>query len=165
MLDSLDKKIIAAMQADLPIVAEPYRELAERLGISETELLRRLKSYRETGKMRKMGAVLRHRIVGYAANALCAWIVPESRRDEIGELFIASEAVTHCYTRLPQADWPYNFYIMLHAHTRQECKMMAAELAQAANIKDYIMLFSTREWKKASMRYFSEENQADMGSI
>lgn len=161
MLDSLDKKIIAAMQDDLPIVAEPYRELAERLEISETELLRRLTSYRDTGKMRKMGAVLRHREVGYAANALCAWIVPEERIEEVGKLFMDSEAVTHCYARLSQVGWPYNFYIMLHAHTREQCRKMAAELAQAAELQEYIMLFSTREWKKASMRYFSDENRKE----
>ncbi len=156
MLDELDKKIIAAMQDEFPIVAEPYREIAEKLGITEDLLLTKLEDFRKTGKIRKMGAVLRHREVGYAANALCAWVVPEDRIEEVGILLSQSPVVTHCYARVPQLDWPYNFYTMIHAHTRKECQQLAKELAQQADLKEYIMLFSTREWKKNSMRYFKE---------
>jgi DNA-binding Lrp family transcriptional regulator len=68
----------------------------------------------------------------------------------------ACSLVTHCYTRVPHPDWNYNFYIMLHAPTREECRHIADKLAKEAGISDYIMLFSVREWKKTSMRYFSE---------
>ncbi|MDD4601857.1 hypothetical protein SDC9_09079 [bioreactor metagenome] len=159
MLDALDKKIIAAMQDEFPLVAEPYKEIAERIGISETELLKRLNDYWRTGKIRKMGAVLKHRQVGFAANALCAWIVPEERMDEIGQIMMKHPAITHCYSRVPQPEMPYNFYIMLHAHTRVECRKLAEELASATGLSQYTMLFSTREYKKASMRYFVEKRQ------
>ncbi|MGI6091486.1 MAG: Lrp/AsnC family transcriptional regulator [Veillonellaceae bacterium] len=157
MLDALDKKIIAAMQDEFPLVAEPYKEIALRVGISEPELLDRLRNYRRTGKIRKMGAVLKHREVGFAANALCAWIVPEDRMDEVGKIMMEHPAITHAYSRAPQPEWPYNFYIMLHAHTREECCKMAEELASATGLNQYTMLFSTREYKKASMRYFVEK--------
>lgn len=156
MLNDLDKKIIAVMQGDFPLVAEPYKELAERIGISEQQLLEKLRQYRESGKLRKMGVVLRHREVGYAANALCAWVVPAERVKQVGQQMSACKAVTHCYARIPQRDWPYNFYTMLHAHTRQECRALAGELAEAAGLREYILLFSTREWKKTSMSYFAE---------
>lgn len=156
MLDNLDKKIIAVMQGEFPLVAEPYKELAAQIGISEKELLERLTRYRMSGQLRKMGAVLRHREVGYAANALCAWIVPEQQLGEVGKLMSAFKSVTHCYARVPQPEWPYNFYTMLHAHTRDECRSIAAELAQAAGLQQYTLLFSTREWKKTSMSYFPE---------
>jgi DNA-binding Lrp family transcriptional regulator len=159
MLDALDKRIIAAMQEDLPLVPEPYQEIANRLGISEAELLQRLTKYYQSGVMRKMGVVLRHREVGYAANALCAWVVPENRIDEIGALMSAHQTVTHCYARTVQTNWPYNFYTMLHAHTRRECQDMAAKLAAEAGLSDYTMLFSTREWKKTSMHYFREAKE------
>ena len=157
MLDELDKKIIAAMQEEFPIVEQPYREIADQLGISEDELLERLKKYSQSGKIRKMGAVLRHREVGYAANALGAWIVPAERIQEIGELFAKSDVVTHCYARVTQPGWPYNFYTMLHANTRERCKAIAQELADQAGLEEYIMLFSTKEWKKNSMKYFKEQ--------
>ncbi|WP_425060536.1 hypothetical protein SCACP_12630 [Sporomusa carbonis] len=156
MLDNLDKKIIAVMQDDFPLVAEPYQELAARIGISEDELLTKLNNYQKAGKLRKMGAVLKHREIGYAANALCAWIVPETRLDEVGRLMSGCKAVTHCYARIPQPEWPYNFYTMLHAHTRDECKALALKLAQMAGLDSYTLLFSTREWKKTSMNYFPE---------
>lgn len=156
MLDDLDKKIIVIMQEDFPIVAEPYLEIAEKLGISEDELLKRLKGYQQSGKIRKMGAVLRHREVGYAANALCAWIVPEERIKEIGEMLAKDAVVSHCYARVSQPDWPYNFYTMLHAHTREQCKVIAQDIAERVGLQEYTMLFSTREWKKISMQYFKE---------
>lgn len=156
MLDELDKKIISIMQDDFPIVAEPYLEIANQLGISEEELLERLKGYKKSGKIRKMGAVLKHREVGYKANALCAWLVPEEKIQEIGELFSKSTVVTHCYARSTQPGWSYNFYTMLHASTREECKVIAEELANQAGLTEYIMLFSTKEWKKNSMQYFKD---------
>ncbi|WP_346355718.1 AsnC family transcriptional regulator [Azotosporobacter soli] len=156
MLDQLDKKIIAAMQDDFPLVPEPYQQIAAGLGISQDELLRRLASYVESGKIRKMGAVLRHREVGYAANALCAWIVPEEEIGRIGKLFAAEAAVTHCYSRIAPPDWPYNFYTMVHAHDREECNKIAARLSTLSGLQQYIMLYSTREWKKNSMQYFRE---------
>lgn len=160
MLDEIDKKIIRAMQEDFPLVLEPYAYLAEQIGITEEELIRRLKAYRQTGKVRKMGAVLRHRNVGFAANALGAWMVPENRLDEVGKIMIASPAVTHCYSRITKPDWPYNFYTMIHGESRDHCQEIATKLAQAANVFEYTLLFSTKEWKKTSMRYFQEDIEA-----
>lgn len=157
MLDALDKRIISAMQDDFPLVEEPYKMLAESIGISEDELLTRLAKYKEAGQMRKMGAVLRHREVGYAANALCAWVVPFERHEEVGKVMMAHPAVTHCYGRIAPPDWPYNFYTMIHAQTREACREIVETLAKDANVNEYIMLFSTKEWKKTSMRYFRED--------
>jgi DNA-binding Lrp family transcriptional regulator len=158
MLDELDKRIISIMQEDFPLVPEPYLEIANQLGISEEELLQRLKQYKESGKIRKMGAVLKHREVGYTANALCAWIVAEDRVEEVGALFSKYAVVTHCYARVTQPGWPYNFYTMLHASTREKCTTIAHELANEAKLTEYVMLFSTKEWKKNSMQYFKESN-------
>ncbi|SDF49979.1 Lrp/AsnC family transcriptional regulator [Sporomusa acidovorans] len=161
MLDNLDKRIIAVMQGEFPLVAEPYKELAEKIGISEQQLLEKLNEYRMTGKLRKMGVVLRHREVGYAANALCAWKVPAARLKEVGELMSGYKIVTHCYSRVPQPHWPYNFYTMLHAHTREECRDLADKLANLAGLDNYQLLFSTREWKKSSMIYFPEFSKGE----
>jgi DNA-binding Lrp family transcriptional regulator len=156
LLDALDKRIIAAMQEEFPLTEEPYRVLADTLQISEDELMERLQNYKQNGQMRKLGAVLKHREVGYAANALCAWVVPVEQQDDIGKMMIDHPAVTHCYGRQVSEGWPYNFYTMIHAHTRETCCSIAAELSQNAQIPEYTMLFSTKEWKKTSMRYFQE---------
>jgi DNA-binding Lrp family transcriptional regulator len=161
MLDNLDKRIIAVMQGEFPLVAEPYKDLARRIGITERQLLDKLVEYRQSGRLRKMGGVLRHREIGYAANALCTWKVPEERLKEVGRFMSAYKAVTHCYARIPQPQMPYNFYAMLHAHSREECQALAAELSQGAGLSDYQLLFSTREWKKTSMNYFPEYAQGE----
>ncbi|MCE5284865.1 MAG: AsnC family transcriptional regulator [Pelosinus sp.] len=156
MIDKLDKKIIAAMQVDIPLVKEPYKLIADQLGITETELLKRLHSYKRSGKLRKMGVVLRHRQVGYAANALCIWRVDDKKVHEIGTQLAAHAAVTHCYSRQTSSSWPYNLYAMVHAASCEECKRLAGELAAAAGLMQPVMLFSVREWKKTSMHYFSD---------
>jgi DNA-binding Lrp family transcriptional regulator len=156
MLDNIDKKIIAIMQAEFPLVKEPYKKIAEELGITEPELLKRLHSYQETGKLRKMGVVLRHRQIGYAANALCIWQVDEEKVHEIGAKLAEYAAVTHCYSRETSTSWPYNLYAMIHAATKEECRVLAGEAAAAVGIAQPVMLFSVREWKKTSMHYFSE---------
>lgn len=155
-MDLIDRKIVIAMQDEFPLVPEPYRELAGRIGISEEELLTRLQKQKQRGCIRKMGAVLRHREVGYTANALCAWIVEEERLAQVGSIMAAHPAVTHCYARKNAPQWPYNFYVMLHSQSREACCALAAELAEQAEERNYTMLFSTREWKKTSMRYFAE---------
>jgi siroheme decarboxylase len=159
MLDELDKKIIAALQGDLPLIPEPYRQLAQELEIAEDELLSRLQRYRRCGHLRKMGLVLRHQEVGYKANALCAWVVPGQRVDEVGRQMATCPSVSHCYARTAQPGWPYNFYIMLHASTREECRKIAAYLGENTRLDNYVMLFSIREWKKTSMHYFQEAKQ------
>lgn len=159
IMDDLDKKIIRAMQDEFPLVAEPYKELANTIGISEDELLARLQGYKENGQIRKMGAVLRHREVGYKSNVLCAWEVPAERLEAVALKMSEDPAVSHCYDRNTQPDWPYNVYTMIHGHSREECESIAQRLAAQNDLTNRAMLFSVKEWKKTSMRYFTEENQ------
>lgn len=155
-MDALDKKIIRTMQDEFPLTKEPYKEFADRIGITEEELLSRLKRYKEAGQIRKMGAVLRHREVGYSANVLCAWAVPEERVEEACAIMAASPSVSHCYDRETLPQWPYNVYTMIHAHSREECDAIADQIAAETGLKDKVMLYSVKEWKKTSMRYFCE---------
>lgn len=145
------------MQEEFPLVAEPYKVLATRIGITEDELLERLKSYKQSGKIRKMGAVLRHREVGYSSNVLCAWIVPEDRMAEVSKNMSSHPAISHCYDREVVERWPYNVYTMIHAHSRSECNEIADEIARINGLSERAMLYSIKEWKKTSMRYFCED--------
>ena len=103
-----------------------------------------------------MGAVLRHVEAGFRANALCAWVVPADKIDEIAQKLAACPSISHCYDRNNTPDWPYNVYTMIHAHTREECEVIARKLAAENNLSQYTMLYSVKEWKKTSMRYFDE---------
>lgn len=160
-MDELDKRIIRRLQGEFPLVAAPYACLAAEIGISEETLLRRLDYYHRQGWLRKMGAVLRHREVGFTANALGAWVVPAERLDEAGRLMSTHPRVSHCYARQPLPAWPYNFYTMLHGADEDECRAIAAALAAMAGVDDYTLLFTVKEWKKATMRYFAEEGTGD----
>ncbi|SEH28338.1 Lrp/AsnC family transcriptional regulator [Selenomonas sp. KH1T6] len=155
-VSELDKKVIRALQGEFPLVAEPYKVLAEGIGISEDLFLERVKALEEDKKIRKMGAVLRHREVGFKANVLAAWVVPQEELDTIAQEMARHPAVTHCYDRTTAPGWPYNLYTMIHGHSREECEAIASELGEAAGVTESIMLYSKHEWKKTSMKYFCE---------
>lgn len=159
MLDEIDRKITRAMQGDFPLVEEPYKEIAAKVGIGDEELLRRLRRLKENGQIRKMGAVLQHRAAGFTANVLCAWVVPPEHMDEIARCMCESPAVSHCYDRDTAEDWPYNVYTMIHAKSRDECEAIAAALAAECGLSERVMLYSVKEWKKTSMRYFREDEE------
>jgi len=153
MLDALDKRLITALSRDLPLTSQPYQQVAQELGISMAEVINRLQKLRQKGVLRKLGAVVGHRQLGYKANALVAGIVPETRLETVGQQLARHPAVTHCYARPAQPGWPYNLYFMLHAFNRQLCQAMADELMLAAGICQYRLFFSTKEWKKTTMIY------------
>ena len=155
-IEEIDKKIVRLLQGEFPLVAEPYKELAVEIGITEEELLTRISAMREEKKIRKMGAVLRHREVGFTANCLCVWNVSDERVDEVARRMAEHPRVSHCYDRNREADWQYNLYTMIHGYSREECENIAAELAAATGIDNRRMLYTKREWKKTSMKYFTE---------
>ncbi|WP_196594481.1 siroheme decarboxylase subunit beta [Pectinatus sottacetonis] len=159
-MDALDKKIIRVMQNDFPLVPKPYEELARQVGMSEDELLLRLRAYKQNGQIRKMGAVLGHYTAGFLANVLCAWVVPVDRMDEVACAMAAHAAVSHCYDRTTTPDWPYNIYTMIHATSRDKCDAIADQLAVENGLSQRVMLYSIKEWKKTSMRYFENDKLA-----
>ena len=157
-LDFLDKKLIHLLSSELPIVDNPYDFLAKMLQTPVSDVLERIKKYLSLGVMRRIGIVLAHQRAGYTANGLCAWQVPDEQADEIGEAIAAGEQrVSHCYRR--RADeakgWPYTLYTMIHGHSREEVESIAAAMADRyEGLGDRIILYSVKEWKKASLTYF-----------
>jgi len=158
MINQTDKKIISLIQGDLPVHSRPFALLAEKIGITEKTLLERISSLKKQGIIRRFGATLRHQEAGFSANAMIAWRAPDERIDEIGTVFAQFREVTHCYHRAPQKDWPYNLYAMVHGGSREECRRIAERLSRSANIRNYLLLFSEKEFKKTSMAYFSEKH-------
>ena len=146
--------IIRELQSDLPLEERPFRSTAEKLGIKESEVLNCAKDFLSRGLMRRFAALLYHRKLGFLANGMGCWRVPAERIEEVGKTFAALSQVTHCYQRVTHPHWNYNLFTMVHAPTREECLATIKTMAQKVNINDYIVLFSTKEFKKATVKYY-----------
>lgn len=157
MLTELEKKIIASIQEDMAVCERPYRTIAEKINITEAELLERLKDLSRRGVIRRFGATLRHQRAGFSANAMVAWKVDEDRIEEVGQKMATFHQVSHCYRRNPTADWPYNLYTMVHASNEQACRETVQKMSRATSVQDYTLLFSREELKKTSMLYFPSD--------
>ena len=154
MLTELEKKIIASIQEDIPIISRPYHEISKKLKISEETLLKTLKNLCDRGVIRRFGATIRHQKSGFAANAMVAWIVDEKRVEKVGEKMSSFKEVSHCYRRNPTDEWPYNLYTMVHANNEDACREIARTMSSETRVENYKLLFSQRELKKTSMKYF-----------
>jgi DNA-binding Lrp family transcriptional regulator len=158
MLSDLEKKVIASIQQDMPLVERPYQHIARSIGVAEDTLLETLRRLCERGVIRRFGATLRHQRTGYQANAMAAWRVAEERIDAVGEVMASFRQVSHCYRRNPAPQWPYNLYTMIHAEDEAACRATVGEIAQAAGVEEYALLFSCEELKKTSMIYFATDD-------
>jgi DNA-binding Lrp family transcriptional regulator len=151
-----DKEYIRELQKDLEIVPRPFLKSAQKLGITEEQLLEKAKYYEEIGVMRRFAAILRHRDAGFIANGMIVWKVPEEKIDEIGAKLGAFPQVSHCYQRPVYQDWPYNVFSMIHCKSQQDAENMAKEIQRQIGVEEYKILFSSREFKKTRVEYFVE---------
>lgn len=154
-MNALDARVVRATQAGLPLVPQPYRQLAECLGICESMLLERLRAMLADGRIRRVGAVPNHYALGYGANAMSVWDVADERVDALGRLVGALPFVTHCYRRprrLP--DWPYNLFAMVHGASRAETaqKVESIRAVLQGSLRAAEVLYSTRILKKTGLR-------------
>jgi len=154
MIDKIDKKVIRLIQGDLPVDPRPFAILADRIGLTEAQFIARIKDLKKRGIIRRFGATLRHQEAGFSSNAMVAWVVPDQRIDKVGKILADFKEVTHCYQRRPQGDWPYNLYTMIHGSNRDQCFQIAARMSRSADIDEYKLLFSEKEFRKTSMEYF-----------
>ena len=153
--DELDRRIVIATQSGLPVVAEPYRQIAEQLGISTQLLMERLKVMKKDNRIRRIGVVPNHYKLGYTANGMSVWDVDDAIIDEVGEQLGKLDMVTHCYQRprfLPE--WSYNLFAMVHGHDREEVLNKVEHIAELLGDKahKHDILFSTRILKKTGLR-------------
>ena len=149
-----EKDVIRELQEDVPLDPEPFTPMAERIGITLSELFDTAKSFEERGLMRRYSAVLHHRRAGFSYNAMVVWKVPTERSVEVGNKMAQSKWVTHCYERPTFPDWEYTHFTMIHATTKEQCEQVAKELSEATEIDEYRLLYSTREYKTTRVKYF-----------
>ncbi len=152
-----DVPFVRALQRDLPVIARPFAATAAELDLSEEGLLDKARELEAAGIMRRFAAVLRHRRVGYTANGMACWVAPEARIEEVGRLAAEFPPVSHCYQRPAYPPrWPYNLFTMIHGQSEEEVEEVAAAIAEKTGIEDYVILYSTTEYKKERVKYFTE---------
>ena len=144
------------LEAGLPLAARPYQVLAERIGASEDAVLEQVRHWSEDGLFRRVGLVLKHRALGFRANAMLVMDIPDDRVDEVGRALGQAVGVNLCYQRprrLP--DWPYNLFFMVHGRERQQvCELIEALLAEhGLSDVPHQLLFSTRAFKQCGGRF------------
>ena len=153
MLTIREKKILLFAQRDLALERRPFAGIASELAITEQQVVATLARLKKRGYIRRFGAVLRHHAVGLKANCMCVWNVPASKIKTIAAAAVRDPRISHCYERTRPRQWPYNFYTMIHARTRAECRRVVETLARGSGVNDYAMLFTKKQFKKTSPQY------------
>ena len=159
-LSDKDKKLIRILQDELPLTAEPYREIAKRVGMGQAEVVSRVKQWVDSGVIRRFGATVRHQRMGYTANCMVVWKIEGSADPaEFGKILAGFPEVTHCYRRATFEGWPYSLYTMIHGSSPEDIEGTLSRMKEATGLNECRELDSLKEWKKTSMKYFSEEEQ------
>ncbi len=155
--DERDVAVIRATQGDLPVTSEPYEQAAGALGMSTEGLLEHLLAMQERGLLRRVAAILYHRRAGFSANGMGVWKVPPQRVAELGPRMAAFRGISHCYQRPTYADWPYSVFTMAHGRSKDECDAILAAIAEQTGIEERATLYSSTEFKKIRLLYFTDE--------
>jgi len=158
-----DRALIKAVQRGLPICSRPYAEIAEQLGSTEQDVISRLQLLMDKGAIKRYGVVVRHKELGYTANGMVVWDIPDDKVDEIGMCIGKYSSVTLSYRRprrLPE--WSYNLFTMIHGSNREEVTEKVEEIVNSCGLQDvkHTILFSTRRFKQRGASYSQEQTQA-----
>ncbi|MEA2253728.1 MAG: siroheme decarboxylase [Solirubrobacteraceae bacterium] len=159
--DEFDQAVIRVTQGDLPVVSEPYVSAAAELGVTPDALIEHLRGMTERGILRRVAAILFHRRAGFSANGMGVWKVPEERIAAVGPRMAAFRGVSHCYQRPTYADWHYSIFTMAHGRSKEECDaILDAIAAESPEIQDRATLYSSTEFKKIRLLYFTDHFRA-----
>jgi DNA-binding Lrp family transcriptional regulator len=151
-----DIATVRATQGPMPVIAEPYAPAAERLGVPVATVLERLASLQERGGLRRVAAILYHRRAGFSANGMGVWCVPDAEILATGRRMAAFRGISHCYQRPTYPDWPYSVFTMAHGRSKEECDAILDSIADATGISERSTLYSSTEFKKVRMLYFTD---------
>src|SRR6202042_833835 len=157
--DEFDRSVIRALRGDMPVIAEPYSPAASELGIRQERLLEHLQAMQERRLLRRVAAILFHRRAGFSANGMGVWKIPDERIMELGKRMASFRGISHCYQRPTYADWPYSVFTMAHGRSKDECDAILDSIAADTGIDDRATLYSSTEFKKIRLLYFTEDHR------
>lgn len=151
-----DLMLVETLCGGLPLVAQPYAELGRRAGLSEAEVLAGIRRLIDGGVIKRFGVIVQHRKLGYIANGMSVWNIPDERVSDVGEQMGTFPFVTLCYRRpryLP--DWPYNLFAMVHGSDRATVLEQVGEIARSLKLEGMQrdVLFSAQQFKQCGARY------------
>lgn len=155
-----DIRAIRALQQDMPLVSRPFAVEADGVGMTQDELLSFADKFIADGRMRRCAAILAHRRAGFLANGMGVWKMEEAAAEELGYRIASFPQVTHCYQRPTYEDWPYRVFSMVHARTEEKVREVIEDISDETGLREYDILFSTREFKKTRVPYFTGEYEA-----
>jgi DNA-binding Lrp family transcriptional regulator len=155
--DDFDVAVIRELQGDMPVVPEPYAPAAQALGIPQQRLLEHLDGMRERKLLRRVAAILFHRRAGFSANGMGVWRVPDDQILEVGKRMASFRGISHCYQRPTYEDWPYSVFTMAHGRSKEECDAILDAIAGDTGIEERSTLYSSTEFKKIRLLYFTDE--------
>jgi len=161
-IDPTDLALIRSIEKGLPLVKRPYAEVGARLGLSETEVIQRITSLQQQQLIKRFGVVVRHRELGYKANAMVVWDIPDEQVAGYGHCLGKFSHVTLCYQRprhLPH--WPYNLFTMIHGRNRKEVLANVEAIANECGLSKAPreVLFSGKRFKQRGARYALSQPQ------
>jgi len=161
IIDGIDQRLLAAIADGLPLAPRPYAEIGATLALDESQVLSRLRRMINQGVIKRFGVVVRHRELGFRANAMVVWDIDDMSIETIGRRLADYEFVTLCYQRprrLP--DWPYNMFCMIHGRHRDEVLTHLARINKEMNLSalSHDVLFSTRRFKQCGARYAAADD-------
>ncbi len=153
VLSPEDRVIINTLQQDLPLCQDPFAQMSAGIAMSVPSVLGHCRTLLQRGVMRRYGASINHYKAGYTANAMTCWAVPAGRVELMGRRLAGLKQVSHCYERETNKLWPYNVFAMLHGRSKATCSQVADKISADTGIRDYVALFSVREFKKTRVLY------------
>jgi siroheme decarboxylase len=157
-LSDRDVDVIRATQGPMEATEQPFARAAADLGMPVTQLLEHLEGMRERRALRRVAAILFHRRAGFSANGMGVWKVPEDRILELGPRMSSYRGISHCYQRPTYPDWPYSVFTMAHGRSKEECDAILDSIAADTGIEERRTLYSSTEFKKIRLRYFTDEH-------
>ncbi len=160
VLSAIDRRLLAALKDGLPLTPEPYAAVGAPLGLSAEEVAARLRALRDQGTLTRFGVVVRHHELGYRANAMTVWDVPDARVRDAGQRLAAIDFVTLCYRRPRRSPrWPYNLFAMIHGRERARVETLVAQATWLAGLEGCprAILFSRRRFKQRGADYGAGE--------
>ncbi len=159
LLTPSEERLLKEIQGGLPLISRPFQQIGKRVGLTEEEVLTVLQAMQERGVIKRMGVIVRHHELGYRANAMVVWDLPDDRVEEFGHKLIRHGMITLCYQRarvLPH--WPYNLYCMIHGKAQSEVMQAVRAVIHCCEIDRFPhqILFSLRRFRQRGAFYFGD---------
>lgn len=152
-LSDTERSVINQLQQDLPLTPMPFNAIAEQAGMNVQPFLARCQLLQQRGIIRRFSASINHNHAGFAANAMACWIAPPDKVDAAGYKLASFKQVSHCYQRKTSPLWRYNIFAVIHGRSKEICQEIADRASHETRLTSYVLLYSTKEFKKTRVRY------------